>query len=124
MAFIYSTPEQYDLINKGFMAYNIDAVYQSIGNILGTPIGTRIFLPRFGSAIEQLLFEPMNEITTILIYDEVIRAIQTWEPRVILDYGQSDVKVIYEEHKYEIRLVFQIRGLSGQRFEYIGTLQE
>lgn len=122
--YLYSVPEQYDPLEKGFIAYDIDAVYQSISNILGTSKGTRLFLSNFGSSITTLLFEPMSDLTTTLLYDEVVRAIEAWDPRINILYNESEVIPVYDENKYEIKLVFEIRGLEDQQFEYIGTLEE
>ena len=122
MSYLYSVPEQFDPIDKGFMAYDITAIYQSISNIIGTPRGTRMFLPEFGCNIEQLLFEPMTELTTTLIYDEIVSSIPPWDPRIVIDYGESEVEAIYSENKYNIKIVFEIQGLADQKFEYLGTL--
>lgn len=101
---------------------DVKSVYQSIGNILSTPKGTRIFLPKFGSELELLLFEPMDDITEAKIYDAVVGAIQEWEPRVEVDYALTVVEADYENHKYLITINFIIAGLSDQQFEYVGEL--
>jgi len=61
---------------------NIDAVYTSIDNILGTHPGERVMLPQFASRLKDLLFEPIDERLATLISDEVKRVIETWDPRV------------------------------------------
>ena len=119
---IYSDVNQYTP-TKQALAEDISSIYQSLGNILSTPTNTRLFLPEFGSNLENLLFELMSPETEASIYDSIIIAIQRWEPRVTIDYAQSSVVPVYEEYKYEVRLTFTINGLSDTNFyTYSGTL--
>lgn len=103
---------------------DIRSVYQSIGNILSTPLGTRLFLPEFGSELEQLLFEPMDDITEVKIYDAIVGAIRRWDPRLEINYALTTVEADYDNHRYIIHLSFNIVGLSDQKFEYLGELMK
>lgn len=102
---------------------DIESVYQSIFNILNTRLGERIFLPDFGSELEDLLFDPIDDRTALTIYRVLISAIERWDSRVKINYGQTTVTPQYEEHTYEIRIVFSILGLEDQKFEYTGILR-
>lgn len=62
--------------------YDIDAVKQSIRNILMTNYGEKLFNPTFGSDLTSLLFELMTPATKILAQKQIAQAIQLWEPRV------------------------------------------
>lgn len=119
---IYSDINQFSPTKRS-LSNDLDSIMQSISNILATPKNTRLFLPEFGSAIENLLFEPMDEITAASLYDTIIIAIEEWEPRVILDYARSSVTPEYDKHAYHIYLVFRIKGLTDINFyTYTGTL--
>ena len=84
--------------NKGFADVNLDftanpvtgdidtvkdsvSVKRGIRNVLLTQNGERLFNPEFGSGIRNLLFEPMTDITTERLEEEVRSAISSWENR-------------------------------------------
>lgn len=106
------------------LAEDIDTVYQSIANILNTPITERFFNPEFGSRLEAVLFEPMDSITEAKIFRLVIEAIERWEPRVDLDYGKSKVVADYDNLQYDVNLVFTIAGLDSDNLVFSGLLTQ
>lgn len=55
---------------------------QSIKNILDTPLGSRYFLPEYGSQIQELLFEPNDEILKALLTHYIGNALALWEKRI------------------------------------------
>ena len=121
---IYSDINQVDPTKRS-LVYDLDSIYQSIGNILSTRKGTRLFLPEFGSNIEDLLFEPMDDITASKLYDFVIEAIERWEPRVQLDYGRSSVTPNYDKYLYDVTLSFRVLGLEENNYyTFGGVLQK
>lgn len=60
---------------------NEEAVKRSIKNILQTNYYERRFLPRYGANIRRYLFEPITEISLIHIKQDIIAAINNYEPR-------------------------------------------
>lgn len=121
---LYSDINQYSPTNIALVT-DLNSIYQSIGNILSTPKNTRLFRPEFGSSIENLLFEPMDEETVASLYDTIILAIQRWEPRVTLDYSKSNITPDYDKHVYYVELTFTVRGLTDNTFyTYAGTLYQ
>ena len=54
---------------------------QSIGDILSTPIGTRTMLRDYGSALFELLDQPMNALGRVRIFAATAQAISRWERR-------------------------------------------
>jgi phage baseplate assembly protein W len=99
----------------------LDSIYQSINNILTTVKGSRLFKLDFGSNLEILLFDLMSDITATKIFNEVTTSILKWETRVSIDFIQSYVMPIYVENKYEILIVFNIKG-SSEKYDYKGEL--
>jgi phage baseplate assembly protein W len=99
----------------------IDSIYQSITNILSTPTHTRLFNPEFGSELETLLFDPMDDITVSKLFNAVVKAVSKWDNRIAIDYSESNITPIYEENKYELLLVFRISGIE-EIYEYEGEL--
>jgi phage baseplate assembly protein W len=121
---IYSDLNQFTPTQK-VLVEDLDSIYQSISSILSTPKNTRLFLPEFGSEIEAILFEPMDEITTNRLYDYIIEAIERWEPRVRLDLAKSSVVANYEQHTYNVVLNFVVLGLDDNlMYQYVGLLNQ
>jgi phage baseplate assembly protein W len=88
---------------------DINAVKQSLRNILLTRYFERPFQPHFGSPIYQLLFEPLDPITAAAIKQAVERAIQNYEPRVQI--LRLDVFPDFDANAYSLVLYFNIIGL-------------
>lgn len=108
---------------KAPLAVNVSAIFNSIYNILNTRKGERLFLPTFGCDLEDIIFEPIDEDTSLLIYQKVVEAIENWETRVTLDYGRSSITPDYDANAYDIKLVFSINLLEEQSFTFEGSIQ-
>lgn len=52
--------------------------------ILTNP-GDRVMLPTFGTPLRSLLFEPNTEVLSELAKSAITNAIQTWEPRIVVN---------------------------------------
>ena len=59
-------------------------IHESIRQILGTKKGERFMRPEFGTRLHELVFERNDRLLYGLIRHEVIDALDTWEPRVII----------------------------------------
>lgn len=57
-------------------------IRQSITDILGTPIGTRVMRREYGSMLPYLIDAPMDRVTVLDIIQQSAGAIARWEPRV------------------------------------------
>ena len=101
-----------------------ESVFQAVNNILSTKKGERLFLPEFGSLLEELLFEPIDDDTAFLIKTELIRAIEEWDPRVQIDYNETQIIPYPDENRYEVTLVFSIIGLDDEKFEMVKELRK
>jgi len=91
-------------------AINIEAVRVSIKNILGTYKGERTFLPQFGSALGDLLFEPISSGLLDKIATDLKENIEIWDDRVIV----SGVEVRSDPDRSSVELVvsFNVRGYT------------
>jgi phage baseplate assembly protein W len=78
---------------------------ESIVIILRTDLGERVYRPNFGSRLSELVFEPMNVQTLMLIRLYVEQALEMWEPRIILKEvladpdpirGRVDIEIVYQ----------------------------
>lgn len=73
-------------INKdtGKELAGIEHLRQSIYDILGTRIGTRVLRRDYGSELPALIDAPVNDQTTLDFYAATAAAIERWEPRIKL----------------------------------------
>lgn len=106
----------------GVLLEDIAAIYQSITNILNTIPGERLFNPEFGLDLASWIFDLMDETNAFSILSEITGAINRWEPRVTVDFGRSTVTPNYDENRYDINILFSVKGITNQSFEYSGLL--
>lgn len=57
---------------------------QSVGDILATPIGTRVMRRSYGSQVPMLIDQPDNAITQLRLLSAAASALMRWEPRLAL----------------------------------------
>lgn len=57
-------------------------IWQSIRDILTTPIGTRVMRRTYGSEVPTLVDQPMNAVTRLRVMSAAVAAVVKWEPRV------------------------------------------
>lgn len=62
----------------------IDHLAQSIGDILSTPIGSRVMRRDYGSLLPQLVDQPFNGATRVRLFGAIATALMRWEPRLRL----------------------------------------
>jgi phage baseplate assembly protein W len=60
----------------------LEHIRQSIGDILGTRIGTRLARREYGSNVPDLIDEPFHGPTTLRLYAATAMALMRWEPRI------------------------------------------
>lgn len=85
---------------------DVNAIFNSIRNIILTVQGERRMLPTFASNIAHLLFEPIDEITARMIAENLIEAIKIWENRI--NITGFDIEPMHDDNSYRCRLNFII----------------
>lgn len=101
---------------------DFQAVYQALIILFNTRPGEILFFPEYGIDLEEELFELIDNTTASLIYNKVFIAVQTFEPRVLIDNSNSSITAIPEKNRFDLVLQFSINGLeSTQNFEVIGV---
>lgn len=88
-------------------------IEESIIIILRTDLGERVYRPNFGSRLSELVFEPMNVQTLMLIRLYVEEALEMWEPRIILKEVRADPDPI--RGKVDIEIVYQPKNSPDTR---------
>lgn len=75
-----SNPNTDDVVR----VYDLNAVRQSVTNIIRTRPGEKPFLPYFGCNLESYLFELFTPQTRAMIINTVRIALENYEPRIAL----------------------------------------
>jgi len=96
---------------------DFNAIKNSIMSLILTVPGERFFNPRIGSKIYDLLFDPMDFITSESIKSEIKYTIRAFEPRVSLN--NVLVQENYENNSYDIEIEYTVVGLP----EKLDTIQ-
>ena len=72
--------------------------------------------------MEDILFEPIDDATALVITQRIIEAIEAFEPRVILDFANTTIEPLPDDNRYNVTIAFKIKGLEEEQFEYRGTI--
>lgn len=94
---------------------DVDAVINSLNNIVSTLKGTRRMLPEFAQNIHNLLFEPMDDTTARDIAEEILEGIKSWEDRVKVT--RIDITPDYGNGLYRFRMSFGIKAMPESQKE-------
>lgn len=95
------------------LVYDIEAIRLSLFNIFTTHAGERLFNPLFGSNLDSLLFEPMDDTTAFYIKNEILLGIERWEPRISINKARTAVVPDYDNQVYAITLVYSIPAIDA-----------
>ena len=91
---------------------DVDAVKQSIRNLILTNHYERPFHPEIGSNVTALLFEPMNPITANVLQRNIAEGIENFEPRArlvsVIASSQPDANA------YEVTISFYVVNVPGE----------
>lgn len=93
----------------------LEEIAQSVRLILTTRRGERPFRPKFGARLDQYAFEGMDTTTCNLIRQEVVSALQAWEPRIWNIQVRFDRRP--EEGCLAVLVSYEVRrsGLAGSQ---------
>lgn len=105
-----------------FESINLEAIKNSIFNILNIRKNERLLVPRFGTNLAEYLFEPISEDTAELIGEEVQRALETWEPRINIE--GVFVNIVMDKGIYEVLILLSIPSLESQTYELLAEIDE
>ncbi len=92
---------------------DVDAIINSLNNIVQTLQGARRMLPEFAQNFWGLLFEPMDEETARELGQGLLEAIRVWEDRV--EIKGIDIYPDYDSNQYKVLMSFEIKPLEEQQ---------
>lgn len=97
-----------DLVRK----VDVEAVKQSVKNILLTVPGEKPFMPIFGSQLNFLLFELDTDMDMDVIEEEIENSLSTFEPRALVQRVLVDIDG--DTNNAQVTVEFQVIN-SGER---------
>jgi|LWDU01.1.fsa_nt_gi phage baseplate assembly protein W len=105
-------PNTHDLNKK----HDVEAVKQSVINILLTNSNERVFSPYFGGDLRSYLFEYFDDITAHAIKSRIISTLNNYEPRVeVISIEVSDVEnASTQDGELSIHMEILIKSISEQ----------
>ena len=89
---------------------NANAIARSVRNLVFTARGDVPFNPFLGSRVNEILFDPMDQITSNSLKEEIEDTIENFEPRVKL--REVQVNPDYDEGQYDIIIRYDIIGID------------
>ena len=98
---------------------NETAIARSLRNLVFSDLGDKPFNPAVGSKVSELLFSPMDDLTSTAIRSQLESTINQFEPRVQLN------EVIVEpnpmENQFDVKLQYYIVGVDvpEQQLEFV-----
>ncbi|MGD1845732.1 MAG: GPW/gp25 family protein [Salibacteraceae bacterium] len=92
------------------MVSDLDDIVQSIQIILGTAPGERVMQPNFGSNMERLLFEPLDNSLRAYMSDLVTDTLLFHEPRINLN--SVELTALPLEGRVDISIDFTVRSTN------------
>ena len=89
---------------------DVEAVKQSVRNILLTRRGEKFFDPDFGGSLTEFLFEPFDSIVEAEMEERIINTLRNYEPRVkVLNVDITDLS-----HRNALNLKLEVQILSPE----------
>ena len=72
---------------RGLLAQSngVDQIKSDLLQLLLTTPGERVMTPLFGTPLKKLMFEQGDETLAMQARDMVVEAVETWEPRIIIN---------------------------------------
>lgn len=88
------------------------SVKQAIKNLLLTNLGEKPFNPYFGGGLSDLLFELADNDLDILLEQQIIEAVENWEPRARLLSINTNMQP--DKNTARVKITFQILSTSEE----------
>ena len=97
---------------------NANAIARSVRNIVMTIPGERFFQPSFGSGVNRVLFNNMDEISASILEDEIRNSIRNYEPRVRL--RSLKVQANFDNNSFDTVVTYDIIGadIPSQQLQF------
>ena len=98
-----------------FKKQHAAAVKQAVRNLLLTNYSEKPFLPRFGGDLNSMLFRLSTDIDDDTLEDDIIKAIETYEPRAEV----LNVNSVISPDSNEVRVTVTFKVISTQEETFV-----
>jgi len=111
--------DRHPVTNDILVLKNEDAIKRAVRNIVQTVPNERFFNPIFGSDVKTSLFEFVDFGTASLLEEQILVAIENYEPRI--SNVRVDVDPNADRNEFEIFVSYNIVGqeVPPQQFSFI-----
>ena len=98
---------------------NENAISRSIRNIVFTIPGEKFFNESFGSDINQSLFMNIDELSAVIIKDQISSSISKFEPRVNL--VEVVINPNFDNNSFDATIIYEIIGadIPPQELQFV-----
>ena len=104
--------EKNDATKDLIVKKDVDAVKQSVRNLILTNHYERPFHPEIGSGVNNLLFEPLDPITANALTRAIGEVIDNFEPRARV--VAIDARPNLDTNSHEVTISFRIINIPGE----------
>ena len=98
--------------NGGFFEQNFTTFEQAksnLRNLLLTKKGERIAQPDFGSGLQDLIFEPIDEEFESKLEDTITESVEYWLPYIIIEEIDVDMRDEFKDtNKVNVEIKFRV----------------
>ena len=98
--------------NQSIDVSDEQAIQNSLYNLFSCQIGTRPWLPEYGTNLPKFIFEPCDNVTAIKIEQSLIESIQRWEPRIKLLKTTDIVSTLPTNDGFSVFVTYYIPKLN------------
>ena len=100
---------------------DVEAVKQSVKNLVLTSHYERPFHPEIGSNVTDILFEPMTPLTAGLLTKQISEVINNFEPRARLVSVNANPRL--DRNEYEVTINFYVVNIPGELVSFTTFLE-
>lgn len=111
-----------DLLTDIVTDNNLDAIRNSLVNLLMTSPGQKILTPQFGISFGDLLFLPVTRDRGEVIAQTMLNAIRRFETRV--DVINFDITANIELQQYDVNIVYNVPEFNYNSITLRGNLNK
>ncbi len=107
-------------IKSVVMVSEINDINQSLQILLNTNLGERVMNARYGSSIQEYIFEPNSNNVSGFLRDHIETAILFFEPRI--DLMNVEIRNMHKQDRIEgvlrIAIDYKVKG-TNSRFNFV-----
>lgn len=102
------------------MVYDVEAVKQSVRNILMWRVGESIIRPEFGHNLNLSMYQQLNQFNKDKVCEEIKRAIEVNEPRAKIKAVAADLDPdMDDQNALKVKVIYKVVGSKTEDAELV-----